>query len=711
MAIVPVIMCGGSGVRLWPASRPSRPKQFIPLIGDLSSFQQTILRVSGITGAAMPLVVAGIGHEAVLRDQLAGIRVDATLVLEPQPRDSAPAMAAAALVALIDDPEALLVVVASDHHIPDAEAFRAAVLVAAKAAGEGKIITLGIAPVSPATAYGYILAGEGEGAVKPVEAFAEKPSLDVAKAYVASGYLWNSGNFIVRADRLLSELDAFAPGVRAAAEAAVATMDANGHLGQAFIQAPKISIDYAVMEKTHHAAVLPVDFAWSDLGAWDAILSASPQDQDGNATVGDVRLLDSNNVLVRTDGAVVVAVGIHDLAIVVERDAVLVCALDASQQVKTAVEAMKADDSAITDVPNIEDLSAISRRLTVWLDSQALPLWQALGIDWRHGGFHDALDEQARPPTALRRARVQARQSYVYAKAGLRGWPGPWREAARCGFDFFDRCCRRPDGQFRTLVDETGAVLEDEATLYDQAFALLAWSATAEEDKALALLNALETRRLPLGGFRETGAEPFVANPLMHLFEAALAWVEVSDNGRWRALADNLGGLALSHLIDTHGGFLREVFDAEWRPVDGGRIEPGHQFEWAWLLTRWAKLLGQAGAVGSVAERLYEVGLKGIDPGRGVAMNSLTSDLEVLDGCARLWPQTEWLRASLVLERPQDALRAAKTLSAYLDTPVKGLWRDKLNADGSWVDEPAPASSLYHILGAIEALEIYHQGL
>ncbi len=242
MVIVPVIMCGGSGVRLWPASRPSRPKQFIPLIGDLSSFQQTVLRVSGIEGAATPIVVAGVGHETLLKEQLAGIGASAALLLEPQPRDSAPAMAAAAVSALLRDPEALLVVVASDHHIPDADAFRAAVLVAAQAAQTDQIVTLGIAPTSPATAYGYVLAGEGGGAVKPVNAFAEKPSDEVAERYVADGYLWNSGNFIVRADRLLVELAAFAPGVREAAEAAVKTASVDGRLGEPFPATSRLSV-------------------------------------------------------------------------------------------------------------------------------------------------------------------------------------------------------------------------------------------------------------------------------------------------------------------------------------------------------------------------------------------------------------------------------------------------------------------------------------
>jgi mannose/cellobiose epimerase-like protein (N-acyl-D-glucosamine 2-epimerase family) len=452
-----------------------------------------------------------------------------------------------------------------------------------------------------------------------------------------------------------------------------------------------------------------VDFAWSDLGAWDAILAASPRDENGNTTLGDVRLIGSRQVLARTDGAAVVAVGVENLAIVVEQDAVLICALNASQDVKAAVEVLRAEGAAVVDMPPGEDLAAITRRLTLWLHSQALPLWQALGVDHQNGGFRDALDAQARAPSAIRRARVQGRQAYVFARAGARGWPGPWEQTVEAGLAHFESRFRRPDGQFRTLVDASGAVLDDEAFLYDQTFALLAWSALGRRTEAVGLLDALEPRRTALGGFRETGAESHLANPLMHLFEAVLAWVEAGGGLRWQAEAEKLGRLALSHLIDADGGFLREVFDADWRPAAnplGAQIEPGHQFEWAYLLSRWSKLSGPAEAV-AMGRRLYEAGLKGIDPVRGVAVNALSADLKISEPQARLWPQTEWLRAALEFDRPDDALRAAKTLSAYLDTPVKGLWRDKLNADGSWVDEPAPASSLYHITGAIDALAAY----
>jgi mannose-1-phosphate guanylyltransferase / mannose-6-phosphate isomerase len=700
MAIYPVIMCGGSGVRLWPASRPGRPKQFTPLVGQYSSFQNTVRRVAGIEGAAEAVIVAGVGHGERLRSQLAGIGHSATLLLEPEARDSAAAMAAAAAFIAARDPQGVMVVVAADHHIPDEAAFRAAAATAARAALDGAIVTLGVKPSFPSTAYGYIRPGDAAGEVRPVLAFVEKPDEATAAAHVAAGYLWNSGNFVVRADRLLEELSAHAPAVRASVERAVAELTADGRLGQSFRAAPKISIDYAVMEKTARAAVLPVDFTWSDLGAWDAILAATDRDTQGNAVSGEAVLQDTQNCLIRNDSAaVVVAVGLRDLAVVAEADAILVTSLSASQQIKGAVETLKASGAPAADLPAAEDLAASAGRLNLWLTTAALPLWQVLGIDQDKGGFFEALEQDARPLIAPRRARVQPRQAYAYATAGASGWPGPWQAAAYFAMDLFERWYRRPDGLFRTLVGPDGEVLDDRAMVYDQAFALLAWSALGREEQALALLGSLSARRRRTGGFVEEGRHPFQSNPHMHLLEAAIGWIKAGGGSEWRALGQEVVDLALSRFIDGDSGALREYFDNQWRPDKiATRLEPGHQFEWAWLLWRWAELTGDGGAR-EAAQGLYATGLRGVDWNRGVVVDSLDGDITATG--ARLWPQSEWLKASLALGHGDDARQAVRALSGYLETPVRGLWRDKLRPDGGYVDEPAPASSLYHLVVAI----------
>lgn len=348
MALYPVIMCGGAGTRLWPASRPSRPKQFLALAGERSLFQETVARCAPLaSGAGRLIVVAGASHAGWIDRQLADLGVEATVLLEPEPRDSAPAMAAAAAWIARRDPEGVAAFVASDHFIPDHDAFRRAVREAAGPAGEGRIVTLGVRPRSPSSAYGYIKpAGRG---LSPVEAFVEKPDEATAEAYIGAGYLWNSGNFIVSARTLVAQLTRHAPEVLKAATAALPEGEATV-LTEVFRTAPKISIDYAVMEKTDIASVLEVDFDWSDLGAWDAIAAT------GAGSAGAQIMVDGENCLIRApEGMVVAAVGVSNLAIIVEKDAVLVCDLSRAQDVKGVVEALKAVAPGRLDF-DIEDI-------------------------------------------------------------------------------------------------------------------------------------------------------------------------------------------------------------------------------------------------------------------------------------------------------------------------------------------------------------------
>jgi mannose-6-phosphate isomerase len=217
--------------------------------------------------------------------------------------------------------------------------------------------------------------------------------------------------------------------------------------------------------------------------------------------------------------------------------------------------------------------------------------------------------------------------------------------------------------------------------------------------------EGLEALRHPGGGFREAGDQPFQANAHMHLLEASLAWEEAGQ-ADWRALSDEIAGLALGAFID-HRGVLSEFFDADWRRAggdDGRLVEPGHQFEWAWLLDRWGRARGRAD--GQLAARaLHEAGRQGVDPRRACAVNALWEDLTVRDGWARLWPQTEYLKSSLALGETEDALQAASGLRRYLETPVRGLWRDRQGPTGGFAHGGAPATSLYHIVGAIRQLE------
>jgi mannose-1-phosphate guanylyltransferase / mannose-6-phosphate isomerase len=368
-----------------------------------------------------------------------------------------------------------------------------------------------------------------------------------------------------------------------------------------------------------------------------------------------------------------------------------------------------------------DQLRELAQRFDTWLRLQALPLWWQKGADQGEGGFHELLGMDGNPPESVRRARVQGRQSFVYARAGTLGWNGPWQQAAQHGIDYLRKRYRQSDGQFCTLVSAKGEVLDATTKLYDQAFALLAMAAVFQRlpqrhdlrDGAHALFaRLLEVRTHPAGGFKESGGKPFLSNPHMHLFEALLAWNEIEPGTLWGEYADRIAELCRSRFIDSEGGFLREVFDEKWNPApgaDGHLVEPGHQFEWAWLLARWSALRGVPTARAE-AHRLFEHGLKGVDAGRDAAVHAMDDSFAITVPTARLWAQTERVKAALILAEPGDerftmqAIKAAGTLWRYLETPRPGLWRDRFEADGSFAVEPSPASSLYHIVCCIESL-------
>jgi mannose-1-phosphate guanylyltransferase/mannose-6-phosphate isomerase len=351
--IVPVILSGGTGTRLWPVSREAYPKQFWPLVTGRSMLQDTALRAAG-AGFAPPLVVCSEGHRFIVAEQLAQAGIEeARIVLEPSGRNSAPAIAAAAVLNEAT-PDAVLWIMAADAAIGDTAALHAALAAAAAAARQGRIATFGIRPTRPETGYGYIEAGEklpgtGEAGHEAlaVARFLEKPDAATAATFLAGGrHMWNSGMFVATAGTLLAELAAHAPEVLDAAREAVAqgTRDLGFvRLGAGFAAAPSISIDHAVMERTRLAAVVPCDPGWSDVGAWDAIWDIAAKDADGNATSGPAALVDARNCLVRSEGMLAAVVGLEDVVLVVTDDAVLACRRDRAQDVKKLVDKLKAE--------------------------------------------------------------------------------------------------------------------------------------------------------------------------------------------------------------------------------------------------------------------------------------------------------------------------------------------------------------------------------
>jgi mannose-1-phosphate guanylyltransferase/mannose-6-phosphate isomerase len=345
--MVPVILSGGAGTRLWPLSREMYPKQLLALTGKYTMLQDTAARLAGIAGAQPPIVVCNEAHRFTVAEQLRAMGIPATaILLEPAGRNTAPAVALAALKALQMNPDATLVVAPADHVIRDVRAFQQAAAVAAAQAQEGKLVTFGILAHAPETGYGYIRRGEGNGPAYPVAQFIEKPPLDVAQQFVASGdYFWNSGMFVFKAARYLAELKEFAPDIleasTAALRAATTDLDFVRIDRRAFEKCRSESIDYAVMEKTKDAVVLPLDAGWSDVGSWSSLFDASPADEEGNVLRGDVMVHDTHDCYVHSTSRLVTAVGMDDHIIVETKDAVLVAPKERVQDVKELVARLK----------------------------------------------------------------------------------------------------------------------------------------------------------------------------------------------------------------------------------------------------------------------------------------------------------------------------------------------------------------------------------
>jgi mannose/cellobiose epimerase-like protein (N-acyl-D-glucosamine 2-epimerase family) len=365
-------------------------------------------------------------------------------------------------------------------------------------------------------------------------------------------------------------------------------------------------------------------------------------------------------------------------------------------------------------------------QLSGWLCDAAYPLWSTRGVD-PLGGFHERLAQNGEPLAEPRRSRVNPRQAYCFAVAPSLGWRGDASGLVKHGLDYWFARYRRSDGLFRTLVAADGSPLDERALLYDQAFGLLALNISAtvaatgevraeRERQSLELLGLVLKNMKRQGPGFESGVPaslPLQSNPHMHFFEAALAGCEVcSESSSWKPLADDIVELALNRFIDPASGALREFFDADWHPaagIEGRIVEPGHQFEWAWLLLRWC-----GARTGTLCTRARAAALRLIDIGEqhgvhhGLAVNSLLDDFSPRDAGARLWPQTERLKAAALAARLTGepryftmAANAADGLMRYLDCPLPGLWRDRIDANGQVVDEPAPASSFYHLVAAI----------
>lgn len=367
-----------------------------------------------------------------------------------------------------------------------------------------------------------------------------------------------------------------------------------------------------------------------------------------------------------------------------------------------------------------------------WFLTQALPLWASQGVDRERGGFFEKLDQNGCPLDEPRRTRVVARQIYVFCVAIKLGWQGDAQALTQHGLDFLLNRLRAPDHTFHSAVTPEGAVVNPRFDLYEQAFALFALAsvhktlptpAPALIDQANATLAALRHGwSHPVQGFEESQPRslPLRANPHMHLMEAALQWAEAlgANSDVWWHLADELADLALEHMVRPDSGLLTELFDGDWRPApgqEGSLVEPGHLCEWGWLLLRWGKHRNRPDGISKARHMIMQADTLGLDTKRGALINEMGSDGQWRDANAKLWPQTErikaWTQMALLPDASEQrsqalarATAAMETLAMYLKHPKAGLWQEVWNEDSSWSSEATRASSLYHIVCALETV-------
>jgi len=353
--ILPVILSGGSGTRLWPASRSMYPKQLLPLVGEHTMLQATALRIRGLEGATDScLIVSNESHRFSVAEQINAIQMRSQIILEPEGRNTAPAVALAALQAMETD-DVLLLVMAADHVIKDTDAFQAAVQNGVSAAEAGRLVTFGIVPTKPETGYGYVRANTNGDEPVAVEKFVEKPGGDKAQMYLDDGgYFWNSGMFLFRASTFLEELEQQAPDILAACKESMESKTLDGDFvrpdSEAFKKCRSDSIDYAVMEKSANSSMVPLDAGWSDVGSWAALHDVSEADAAGNAVVGDVLIHDCEGMYIQAESRLVAAVGLKDVIVVETKDSILVADRAQSQDVKILVDRLKESGRSETEL-------------------------------------------------------------------------------------------------------------------------------------------------------------------------------------------------------------------------------------------------------------------------------------------------------------------------------------------------------------------------
>jgi mannose-1-phosphate guanylyltransferase/mannose-6-phosphate isomerase len=730
--IVSFVMSGGVGSRLWPLSREDNPKQFHDLSGDGSMLVKTLRRLKARPAGEAPVfLIASERHATRVHADAGSIGLaGGTAIFEPTGRNTAAAVAIASLQTLAAFGDGIVLVVPSDHEISTEKQFWDTIERGVPAAKDGRLVVFGVRPTQPETGYGYIeVAARGQGVVD-VSRFVEKPDLETAKTYLSAGnFFWNTGIFLFRASAMRDAFRKFQPQIWAAAEEAflAATNDLSGlYLPlELYEKVPSISIDYAIMEHATDIAMVPASFRWNDLGSWQSLLDVSPSDMDGNVIVGDVVAIDCQNSYIRSEGRLLSAIGLKDVAIVATADATFVAPVSRSQNVKKIVEQLEKSGRLETKFTPSADRVVVSgawrRRVHHWLFEETLPLWSTVGVDELHGGFHEALAFNATPLMKPKRMRTMARQVYAFAVAKARGWDGPADALITHGLDFMTGRGRTDRGGWVRTMNVDGSVADATEDAYDHSCVLLALAhahmcgnpdALRLGEETFAFIDEhLEDHRLT--GFLETaeGEGMRRSNPHMHLLEAFLAWhTATGDRGHLRRAA-RIIDLFRGHFFDADSWTLGEYFDDEWRPVAGEQgtwTEPGHHFEWASLLVDYAVKSGRNDLT-AYARKLYASAIaNGLNRSTGLAYGAVSRQGLPLDQVSRSWPQAEAIKAAIALDgsggpdlKPEVEARVGRLFRWHIDPAPLGLWIDRIDERGRSLATDVPASIFYHLTCAL----------
>jgi len=713
--IHPVILCGGSGTRLWPLSTPDHPKQFLSLTSKHSMIEDTAARFETSLDDAVAfspaLIIGSKQHASLLEDKLPELKK----ILEPMGRNSAPAVAAACLA---HDPEDLILILPADHDIQNVAAFHNAIAIAAKSAQQGAIVTFGIEPTHPATGYGYIKAAEAKRAsrVLSVEEFVEKPDFKTAQHYLeAGGYFWNAGIFLFQARVMLNALETHAPDVLSGTRKAMAGKTGDTiHLDPAeFGATPSISIDYAVMEHSVDVQTVPVSMGWSDVGGYRALHDLLTGSDGENYTSGPVHLQNSTGSYVRSEGPTVSVNGVSDLVVVATQNEVMITPMKHDAAVKELGKAAQDHRAAL-------GLSANLRaRARDWL-WQAFDVWSQKGWDEVHGGFVERLDLNGVPDlNANRRVRVQARQVFSFSKAIEMGWPQPEiaRQLVEKGIKHIDSDLRHPESGWVHLVTQNGIPVNDKRDLYDHAFIILAGAAAYKAtgnpralkiaDDALAFINS-ELKDHQNGGWFESkpATLPRRANSHMHLLEAALAYHGATGCRKSLSYAAEIVRLFETRFFNPGTDVMAEFFTEDWRLETSEAetvFEPGHHYEWATLLYEYEQATGHDTL--SWRRRLIRRADKsGLNPKTSIVFNALRANGTITTASSRLWHQLERFRAYLLhpdLVLPEQNTSFLEIIfENYLDFGPIGGWMDEIDENTRAISNEVPASMLYHCVTA-----------